>query len=140
MTIEALKASEILREYKIDAEIIDLRTLRPLDINPVLNSIKKTNKLLVVDNGWCQYGISSEIISRIATNTKLHKNINILRMGISDTPIPSTRQLAKLCYPDCVDICINVGKLLNKKLKNISSKYKNYKATDIPNKNFTGPF
>ena len=61
MTIESLKASEILSVYGINAEVIDLRTLRPLDIKPVLNSIKKTKKLLVVDNGWTQYGISSEL-------------------------------------------------------------------------------
>jgi len=140
MTIEALKASEILKMYNVNVEIIDLRTLRPLDIKPVLKSIKKTKKLLVVDNGWTQYGISAEIISQVTTNKNLNKNIKIMRMGIADTPIPSTRKLAKLCYPDSVDIVIEVGKILNIKFKNIYSKFKNYRAQDVPNKNFTGPF
>ena len=126
--------------YNVNVEIIDLRTLRPLDIKPVLKSIKKTKKLLVVDNGWTQYGISAEIISQVTTNKNLNKNIKIMRMGIADTPIPSTRKLAKLCYPDSVDIVIEVGKILNIKFKNISSKFKNYRAQDVPNKNFTGPF
>ena len=140
MTIESLKASEILSVYGINAEVIDLRTLRPLDIKPVLNSIKKTKKLLVVDNGWTQYGISSEIITRVATVKKLNRNVVISRMGIADSPIPSTRSLAKLCYPDCLDICLEVEKILNIKFKNLSSKFKSFRAQDVPNKNFTGPF
>ena len=140
MSIEALKAAEILKEYNIDAEIIDLRTLRPLDINPVIKSVKKTKKLLVVDNGWTQFGISSEIISRIATIKNLNKNLKINRIGIADTPIPSTRKLAKLCYPDCIDICKEVEKILDKKFKSLNTKFSSYRAQDIPNKNFTGPF
>jgi pyruvate/2-oxoglutarate/acetoin dehydrogenase E1 component len=140
MSIETLKAAEILKKYKVDAEIIDLRTLRPLDIKPVVRSVKKTKKLLVVDNGWTQFGISSEIISRIATVKNLNKDLIIMRIGIADTPIPSTRKLAKLCYPDCIDICMEVEKILNLKFKNLSLKFNNYRAQDIPNKNFTGPF
>lgn len=63
-----------------------------------------------------------------------------MRMGLADTPMPSTRKLAKLCYPDSVDIIIEVGKILNIKFKNISSKFKNFRAQDVPNKNFTGLF
>lgn len=140
MSIEALKAAEILKKYDVNAEIIDLRTLRPLDIEPVIKSVKKTKKLLVVDNGWTQYGISSEIISRIATIKNLNKNLIINRIGIADSPIPSTRKLAKLCYPDCVDICKEVEIILNKKFKNLNTEFNNYRAQDVPNKNFTGPF
>ncbi len=140
MTIESMKASEILKNYYIDAEVVDLRTLRPLDVNPIIKSVNKTKKLLVVDNGWTQYGISSEVITKVTTHKNFDKNIIVSRVGIADTPIPSTRSLAKLCYPDCVDICMQISKILNKNFSGLSSRFKNYRASDTPNKYFTGPF
>ena len=70
----------------------------------------------------------------------VNKNISVSRIGIADTPIPSTRKLAKLAYPDCLDICSEVGNILNLNLKNLEKKFNKYKASDIPNSEFSGPF
>ncbi len=137
--LETIEASRILKNnYDINADVIDLKTLRPLDEKPVINSMKKTKKLVVVDNGWMHYGISSEIIS-IASEyfSKTNTKVKMDRLGVVDTPIPSTRFLAKYCYPTNELIINKVLKMLN-----IKKKYQVNKniLTDVPNKNFTGPF
>jgi len=140
MTIEAIKAHDILKKYNINSEIIDLRTLRPLDVKPIIKSLQKTKKLLVVDNGWQQYGISAEILAKVTSKKELNKKISVSRIGIADVPIPSTRKLAKLAYPDCLEICREVGNILKLNLKDLNRKFNKYKASDIPNNEFSGPF
>ena len=139
MSIESLKTAKILKSFNVNAEVIDLRSLRPLDVNPILSSVKKTKNLLVVDNGWMKYGISSEIIASIVDNIKNLSKITIKRIGISDNPIPSTRSLAKHCYQDIYSILKAVLKMKNIKYSNLNA-YKIYSATDVPDKDFTGPF
>lgn len=141
MVIECLRSAEILKEYNITSEIVDLQSLRPLDINTIMKSVKKTKKVLVVDNGWTTYGISAEIISKIYENLKSKdkKKFNITRIGVANTPIPSTKELAKYCYPNYLNICRAAGKLLNKNLKKLS-RYDIKVSSDQPNKDFMGPF
>ena len=139
MSIESLKTAKILKSFNVNAEVIDLRTLRPLDLKPIVNSVKKTKNLLVVDNGWMKYGISSEIIASIVEKIKDISKINIKRIGISDNPIPSTRSLAKYCYQDIYSILQEVLKIKKIKHKNLKS-YKIYSAGDVPDKDNTGPF
>ena len=132
----ALQASKVLEKLNISCEIIDLRTLRPLDKNLILRSVKKTQRVLVVDNGWIKYGISSEILSIIHENKDIKLRERPVRIGFKDTPIPSTRELAKYCYPYCKDIVKKVLKILNKKDKiNLKKEF-----IDVPDKTFLGPF
>ncbi len=139
MTLECIKSAKILDGYGIKVEIIDLRSLRPLDKKTIIKSVKKTHKLLVVDNGWKQCGISAEIISLVSESLSDKINLSTKRLGLADIPIPSTRSLADLCYPNYLNICETVGKILHKKLKNIK-KIKNDTPSDQPDKNFIGPF
>ena len=76
MVLEAYKAAEILKEVNIQVEVVDIRSLRPLDTKTIISSVKKTKRLLVVDSGWMTYGISAEIISVVceAFNKKNQKN------------------------------------------------------------------
>lgn len=135
--IECLKANEILKKNKISADIIDLKTLRPLDYKKIILSAKKTKKVLIVDNGWTQYGIGAEISALIAEN--INTNIKIRRIGIQDTPIPSTISLSKFSYPNTQNILSEVQKLTKKKMKFKYYKDKNLK-TDQPDSSFLGPF
>ena len=85
-------------------EIIDLRVLRPLNIKPIIQSVKKTRKLIVFETGNKIYGIGAEIVASI-----LEKYHNIFdsppsRIGLPDSPTPSTRGLAKVYYPNSIDI------------------------------------
>jgi pyruvate/2-oxoglutarate/acetoin dehydrogenase E1 component len=138
MVIEAIRIAKILKDNKIDAEVIDLQTLRPLDKSKFLKSSKKTKKILVIDNGWTNYGVSAEIMAIISENMKYQMYL-IDRIGVLNTPIPSTEALSKFSYPNKYTIIKKIEKMFKKKIK-IKKIYKaktNYHQAD---KNFMGPF
>lgn len=141
--IQVLRLKNILIKCGISAEIIDLRSLRPLDKNCIIRSVKKTKRLLVVDNGWKSYGISAEIVSLVIEKLGNLKEKPI-RLGIKEIPIPSTRALAKECYLNSETILDSISKLTKTKIKsNIKNKFLkklSLKETDIPYKDFQGPF
>lgn len=141
MVIECLRSAKILKDFKINAEVIDIQSLRPLDMKTILKSVRKTKKAIIVDNGGINYGISSEIIAKIFENInkKEKSNFQIKRVGPPDNPIPSTRELAKYCYPGYIEIIHAAERILNMKIKNLST-YKSKLPSDQPNKNFMGPF
>jgi acetoin:2,6-dichlorophenolindophenol oxidoreductase subunit beta len=144
MVIECLRSASILKKFKIKAEVVDLRSLRPLDSKTIIKSVKKTKNVLIVDNGWMSYGIGSEIMARIFENlTKKEKKIfKMYRIGPMDAPVPSTRALAKFCYKDYRDIVRTSLQILKKEslIKLSLSKLKNNTPSDQPSKNFLGPF
>jgi pyruvate/2-oxoglutarate/acetoin dehydrogenase E1 component len=139
MVIEAIKISKILKDNNIQAEIVDLQSLRPLDKEKFLSSAKKTKRILVIDNGWMQYGISSEILAVISENLKNKKDYKIDRIGVLETPIPSTIALAKFSYPNQFNIIKKIEKLINKKIK-IKEIYKSKFKQDQLDQDFIGPF
>ena len=141
MVIECLRSAKILKNYSINAEVVDIQSLRPLDIKTIINSVKKTKKTIIVDNGGVNFGISSEIMARLYENlsTKQKETCQIERIGPPDNPIPSTRELAKYCYPNYIDIIKKVEEFFKKKFSNIE-KYRDDIPSDQPNKNFMGPF
>ena len=135
---ECLKASKILKEkFDISAEVIDLRTIRPLDKNIIIKSVKKTKRVLVVDNSWKSFGVSAEIISVITDNLKTKDIKKIARIGNVEVPCPSTRALAKDFYCNYISIVNKVLNMLNNKKKYIK---KNNLNDDVPDKSFKGPF
>ena len=142
MFIESIKVADFFEKFNISVELIDLRTLRPLDIKTVLKSVKKTKNLIFVDNDWESYGIGAEIIARVVENCGEILESNPSRIGIKEVPIPSTRALARYCYPSVGSIAEKIVKQL--KLKNIEipkNLYNlNINSSDIPNSNFKGPF
>tara|TARA_B100001123_G_C15219799_1_gene990771 strand:+ start:270 stop:1334 length:1065 start_codon:yes stop_codon:yes gene_type:complete len=139
MLIECLTINKILKDNKVNAEIINIHSLNPLDIKKIITSVKKTKIVLVVDNGWKNYGIGAEIIATI--NEKLNKNIRVKcdRLGVLSTPIPSTISLAKHVYPNRNTIIRKIEKMLNKRIK-INKKYISKIPADQPDKSFLGPF
>lgn len=97
--IDALEANTELNVKGISPEIIDLRWLRPLDINPVIQSIKKTGKLLVVDTGWKMCSISSEIVALVAEQAYGYLKYPPRRIALPDTPCPASQYLEPLYHP-----------------------------------------
>ena len=133
-TLECLKATKILKKYNISCEVLDLRSLRPLDLKSILITAKKTKKVLIVDNGMKTFGISSEISSLI------HENLNkilVERIGVQETPIPSSVALAKHCYPECDLIIKKICQIL--KIKN-KINFEQNKISDQPNNQSIEPF
>jgi pyruvate dehydrogenase E1 component beta subunit len=96
----ALQAAEKLAEEGIEAEVIDLRTLRPLDKQAVLDSLAKTNRLVVAEEGWPQCSIASEIISICMEEGFDHLDAPVLRVCNEDVPLPYAANLEKLALID----------------------------------------
>ncbi|MCK5040994.1 MAG: pyruvate dehydrogenase complex E1 component subunit beta [Sphingomonadales bacterium] len=92
----ALKAAEQLAGEGISAEVIDLRTLRPLDMDTVIASVAKTNRVVVVEEGWPQCSISSEISARLMEEAFDHLDAPVTRVTDADVPMPYAENLEKL--------------------------------------------
>jgi len=141
--IQVLRLKKILKKTGISAEIIDLRSLRPIDKKCILKSVKKTKKLLVVDNGWKSFGVSAEIISIVSEKIRFLK-VKPVRLGVKEIPIPSTRALARECYLNSnviFDKIIQITKKRpKKKLKKRFLTNLTLEETDVPYKDFQGPF
>ena len=104
MVGKALNASKLLSEQNIDSEIIDLRTIKPLDINLIIDSVKKTNKLIICEEGFPFSGISSEIISQVQEKAFDWLDAPISRVTGLDVPLPYAENLEKMALPQVEDI------------------------------------
>ncbi|MFL7890913.1 MAG: alpha-ketoacid dehydrogenase subunit beta [Anaerolineales bacterium] len=98
------KAAEQLAKEGIEAEIIDLRCLRPLDMEPVLESFKKTNRAVVVEEGWRSFGVGSEVASRIYEQAFDYVDAPIQRVAQKEVPLPYNRTLEQMALPQVEDI------------------------------------
>ena len=96
----ALGAANILAENNISAEVIDLRSLRPLDKDTIINSVKKTNRIVSVEEGWMSSGIGAEIISLVTLNAFDYLDAPPERISSLDVPLPYSKTLEDLCVPN----------------------------------------
>ena len=108
---EATEAVKNLAREGIDAELIDLRSLKPLDTNLLFASVKKTGRLIVVDGGWKTCGIAGEISALVSENIFEHLKAPIKRITLPDIPAPASSVLEKIYYPKAKDICEAVKKI-----------------------------
>ena len=99
-----LEAADKLAEEGIEAEVIDLRTLRPLDTQPIVESVKKTNRLVVIEEGWRSFGIGAEIASRVAELAFDHLDAPIRRVAQAEVPLPYNKRLEQLALPQVDDV------------------------------------
>lgn len=104
MQLECLQAQQYLQSAGIKAEVIDPIWLSPLDIDTIVESVKKTGKLLVVDNSWVTCGASSEIVAQVVERLQGKKQISVKRMGFAPVSCPPTPPLEKLFYPNATII------------------------------------
>jgi len=109
---EALWAAEELNKEGLSVEVIDLRTLVPLDKDSILNSVEKSKRLLVVDEDYRSYGMSGEIISLVAENGLTLKSPP-LRIPYPDVPVPYSRVLEKFVLPDKGNIIEAIKKMFS---------------------------
>jgi len=111
MVQNCLRAEKILRKEGIRVEIIDLRSLKPLDEETILESVKKTKRLIITDTGWKTAGISAEISARVS-ETKLRLKSPIKRVTLPDIPAPASCALEKIYYPNENDIVKAVKEII----------------------------
>jgi len=97
---EAMEAAEILKKEDIDVEVIDPRSLKPLDEELLFNSVKKTGRLVVADTGWISGGVSAEISARVCEKAFEYLKKPIKRVALPDVPAPANSILEKEYYPD----------------------------------------
>ncbi|WP_026792791.1 pyruvate dehydrogenase complex E1 component subunit beta [Pleomorphomonas oryzae] len=100
----AIKAAEELAGLGIDAELIDLRTIRPMDIETVVNSVKKTGRCVTVEEGWPQGSVGSEIAYQIQANAFDYLDAPVGRITGKDVPMPYAANLEKLALPTVGDV------------------------------------
>ena len=100
----SLQAAEQLSTEGIEAEIVDLRTLRPLDMGPVLDSFRRTNRAVIVEEGWRSYGVGAEVAARIYEEAFDYVDAPIGRVAQKEVPLPYNRQLEQMALPQVDDI------------------------------------
>jgi len=106
------KAAEQLSKEGIEAEIVDLRSLRPLDMGPVIESLKKTNRAVIVEEGWKSFGVGSEVVSRIYEEAFDYVDAPIKRIAQKEVPLPYNRDLEQLAIPQVDDVVQAVKEVL----------------------------
>lgn len=114
MTILAMEAVKRLEKEGIDIELIDLRTIKPLDYNLISNSVKKTQRAIILDFGYEFCGISSEISSFLMEKAFEHLKAPVLRMALPDIPTPCSSALEKIYYPNIEKIVFKIEELLKR--------------------------
>ncbi len=107
------KAADELAKEGIDVEIVDLRTLRPLDMEPVFESFKKTNRAVIVEEGWRSYGIGAEISAQIYEHAFDYIDAPIVRVAQKEVPLPYNRELEQLALPQVKDVIAAVKEVCN---------------------------
>lgn len=104
-------AAELAKEG-VEVEIVDLRTLRPLDMGPVLDSFRKTNRAVIVEEGWRSYGVGAEIAARMYEEAFDYVDAPIRRVAQKEVPLPYNRNLEQMALPQEKDIIQAVREVL----------------------------
>lgn len=112
MTVEALRAAEVLAKRGIGVEVIDVRTVAPLGIEPICESVKKTGYCLVADYDWTFCGFSAELAAQIHHDCFGSLKAPVQRLGFAHAPCPTTRPLETLFYPSAERMIRTIEQLL----------------------------
>ncbi|KAF7731892.1 pyruvate dehydrogenase E1, beta subunit [Apophysomyces ossiformis] len=113
----SMKAAEELAKSGISAEVINLRSIKPLDTETIFNSIKKTNRIITVEGGWASFGVGSEIAAQVMESSAFdYLDAPLVRVAGADVPTPYAQNLESLAFPDEKVIVKAVRDVLDKKI------------------------
>ncbi|MFH1314589.1 MAG: transketolase C-terminal domain-containing protein [Candidatus Eisenbacteria bacterium] len=104
MAVECLRAQRYLEDVGLSAEVIDPVSLCPLDMDTIAASVRKTGRMLVVDNGWITCGAGTEILAQVVERFQGHLDVRVQRMGFESVTCPTTRNLETEFYPNAQTI------------------------------------
>jgi len=104
MAVLANEAAKQLEEEDIDAEVVDLRSIRPIDWEPIVESVRKTSRCVVVEEGWSTYGVTAELAAGVQERCFDYLDAPIRRLGGAEVPMPYNQQLEKTSIPTSEDI------------------------------------
>ena len=108
----SLQAADQLAGEGISVEVVDLRSLRPLDMGPVIASFQKTNRAVVVEEGWKSYGVGSEVVSRLYEEAFDYADAPIKRVAQKEVPLPYNQALEQSALPQVADVVAAVKEVL----------------------------
>ncbi len=140
MTLETLRAADMLSEDGVKAEVVDIRTLRPLDSALVLESVRKTGRLLVANTGWKTGGFGAEIVAQVAEEAGTDLKSPPRRVALPDYPTPTSRALTDHYYPRAVHIANTARNMLGPGQREPLIDASATTPLDVPDETFTGPF
>jgi len=140
MTIEALHAANYLEKKGISCDVIDLRSIKPLDWDLIMNSVKKTGRLLALDTGFTTGSVAGEIIARISMEHFSELKSAPSRLAMPDIPEPTSYELTKGFYVRAADISMKVMEMMGKNTDQVRKDLPEPMPHDIPGEWFKGPF
>lgn len=139
MTLENLRAAEMLAEHGIEAEVVDMRSLTPIDGDTVIASIEKTGRLITSDTGHIEFGATAEMTAVVAERALFALRKPPVRIGLPHIPTPTTPALADLYYPRAIDIARAALPLCDSAAQ-IPDPAPTTPWRDVPDRAFTGPY
>jgi acetoin:2,6-dichlorophenolindophenol oxidoreductase subunit beta len=141
MTLEALRAAEHLAQAGIDVEVVDLRTLRPLDTETILESVGRTGRVIVTDNSWKTGGFAGEVTAIIAEEAFGSLVTAPRRLAMPDVPVPTSPALAQFAYPRARDLVALAAEMLDARVRvDALEPLPEPAHLDQPDPSFVGPF
>jgi pyruvate dehydrogenase E1 component beta subunit len=108
----SMKAADELAKVGVEVEVVDLRSLRPLDMDPVIESFKKTNRAVVVEEGWKSFGVGAEVSARIYEQAFDYVDAPVRRVAQKEVPLPYNRTLEQSALPQVEDVIAAVKEVL----------------------------
>jgi len=141
MVPEAVWARQLFDRAGIEVEIVDPRTLRPLDEETILQSVRKTGRLVIADTGWKTCGVAAELAALAAEKCFYHLKAPVKRVTLPDVPTPTSRALEEIFYPGSREIVKAVCEVMG-----IDTEIRREilasvdRSPDSPSKTFLGPF
>lgn len=141
MAVEALRASSVLSRGGVEADVVAVTTLRPLDASGVIESVRRTGRVVVADTSWRSSGFGAELVARVSEEAHDALHAPPRRLGTVDTPVPTTPALAQYSYPRVPDLVRAVADVVGTDAEPILSLLEpTPERLDVPDSAFTGPF
>lgn len=140
MTVEALHAADYLETHNVSCEIIDLRTIKPLDWKSVFDSVTRTGRLLALDSGFTTGSVAGEVVARVAMEKFSELKFPPARLAMPDVPEPTSHALTKGFYVRAADIATKVLEMMGKDASAVKADLPEPMPHDVPGEWFKGPF
>lgn len=140
MTLESLRAADMLQKIGIEAEVVDLRTLTPIDTATLTESLSRTGHLVVSDTGHSIFGVCAEVIAAVTEAAFSNLKSAPRRIGLPQVPTPTTPALAEHYYPRALDIARAAASMLGAGHRLPEPASSGQMWHDVPDPSFTGPY
>lgn len=140
MTVEARHAVDLLEKVGVSAELLDLRTVSPLDWDAIFESVRKTGRLLVLDTASESFSVAAEVVARVAEELFPALKSRPGRLCMPDFPVPTSSALTETFYRRAEDIVTKVAGMLGREISVESLRKERIVPHDVPGAWFKGPF